>query len=223
MFKMRYRPDWRKIIFLAVLFQVAFVSAMSLNFSTAEKVEVEEDLQEIEWIENEVAEDSAVEQVAENFQPIEFPQIPELPSVPETVIEKFEPPKPAEVEKPVEKPAEDKKSAEEKSKTEDTRGKIVVLMKVYPKDIFEQLMAAGILKERPVLKSGKIVVAISVGFDGKMKNVEIRRGGGTDEMGNLINIVSEAAASAWVFAPYVDEDGNPTEIKTQIEFKPEDF
>ena len=27
----------------------------------------------------------------------------------------------------------------------------------------------------------------------------------------------------WIFAPFIDEDGNPKEIKTQIEFKPEDF
>ena len=229
---MRYRPDWRKIIFLAVLLHVVVVSAYALIFSTPTKeIENEEDIQEIEWVESEFEESSAVdevEQVAENSIPIEFPPI-ELPPLPEpTIEEKPEPPK------PVETPAEPKKTSESSSETktegeekndsdEDSRGKIKVLVKVYPKDIFEQLISAGILKERPILKSGKIVIAITIGLDGRAGNIEIRRGGGMDEMGNMIDIVSEAAASAWIFAPFKDEEGNAKIIKTQIEFKPEDF
>lgn len=229
---MRYRPDWRKIIFLAVLFHVVVISAYALIFSTPTKeIENEEDIQEIEWVESEIEENSAVdevEQVAENSIPIEFPPI-ELPPLPEpTIEEKPEPPK------PVETPAETKKTSESSSETktegeektdsdEDSRGKIKVLVKVYPKDIFEQLISVGILKERPILKSGKIVIAITIGLDGRAGNIEIRRGGGMDEMGNMIDIVSEAAASAWIFAPFKDEEGNAKIIKTQIEFKPEDF
>ena len=230
---MRYRPDWRKIIFLAVLFHVVVISAYALIFSTPTKeIDNEEDLQEIEWVESEIDESSAVdevEQVAENSTPIEFPPI-ELPPLPEpTIEEKLEPSKPVETpaeetKKTSESSSETKTEGEEKSDSdENSRGKIKVLVKVYPKDIFGQLISAGILKERPILKSGKIVIAITIGLDGRAGNIEIRRGGGMDEMGNMLDIVSDAAASAWIFAPFKDEEGNAKIIKTQIEFKPEDF
>lgn len=202
---MQFKPDWRKIILIAVLINCAIIFAVCLAFPTPKKI-AEENLLEIEWVEQaeKVAEPQAeVEEVAETFQPIILPPI----EVPQSAA--VEVPQP---ELPPEKILPEKPS-------EDTGNKIVVLVKVFPKDVANQLIAAGVLRERPTLHSDKIVIEISVGFDGKMKSVEILSGG----EGGMINVIAEAAASGWVFAPYVDAEGNPQEIKTQIEFKPEDF
>lgn len=222
---MRYRPDWRKIIVVAVLFHVLIFSALSLMICFPTKsVDVEENIMEIEWIEEAVEENSIVpvKQTNEYFAPIKMPPLPEP-----TIEEKVEPPKPVEsprteLKKSVEVKTEDE-GEEKPVQQEDFRGNVTVLVKVFPKDIFEQLISAGNLKERPILKSGKVVIAVTVGLDGIASNIEIRSGGGSDEMGNMIDIVSKAAASAWLFAPFKDENGNPKIIKTQIEFKPEDF
>ena len=221
----RYRPYWLRIIFVAAFFHILLLSACAVIYTLPIADIPAEDLQEIEWVEVDFNDSPQVEdleseipEVAEVFPDIEFPPI-EIPQPPEPAVTESEPP---QVESPKPVAAESKAEGEKKS-DEDDRGKIKVLTKVFPKDVVGQLIAAGILKERPVLKSGKIVIAITVGLDGKMHSIEFRRGGGNDERGNMINIVAEAAASGWIFAPFIDEDGNPKEIKTQIEFKPEDF
>ena len=105
----------------------------------------------------------------------------------------------------------------------DSPSQLKAVVKVYPKDLIDQLVASGAVTERTTINGGKIVLAVTIGVDGKVKKAEIRRGGGNDERGTMINLVSEIAASSWIFEPYLDDDGKPKEMKTQIEFKPEDF
>ena len=222
---MNYRPRWERILFLAMIFNAVVMLAISSNWLAPPKVEEEpDDLQEISWVDVPAAEAATIPQTPEvqtfpeiKFPPIEIPKI-EIPKLPE----------PAPIEKPVEQPKEvaqpsDVKPVEPATPPAEMHGVLKVLVKVYPKDLIDQLVAGGAVKERTSINSGKIVLAVTVGVDGKVKNVEIRRGGGNDERGNILNFVSEVAASSWIFEPYIGEDGKPSEMKTQIEFKPEDF
>jgi len=221
---LQYNPDWRKIIFLSAVFHAVIIFASAIIFFTSPVENAEENLLEIEWVElpaekNFSVDDTEISETdeksfASEFPLIEMPPILE-PAVKENLIAKI--PETAEQKSSQENITDNKKTAE------NSPNKIKVLMKVYPKDIFAQLISVGILKERPVLNGGKIVVSVAVGLDGKMKNVKILQGGGSDEKGAMLNIISEAAASGWVFEPFTDENGNQAEIKTQIEFTPEDF
>lgn len=241
---MQYQPHWRITILASIIFHVVILFAVSSAWSNMKAEPKEQEVQETEWVDVEVAEKSpAVEEVTpveeilpEDSPPaFEFPPI-EIPPIPEPVVKEEPPPEP--VKPPVEQPkppveqpkpeenkppAEKNKPSEEEKPDDDSKGKLKVLTKVFPKDVVNQLIESGIVKERPILNGGKIVLAITIGTNGKIKTIEIRRGGGNDERGNIINLVSEAAASGWVFEPFVDEEGNPKEMKTQIEFKPEDF
>lgn len=228
MFTTRYRPYWERIIFLALLFHIIIVSAISASWKMP-AVDLEDELQEIEWYE-EPAESSEIAQEvsapAEIFPEIDFPPI-EIPKIPEpTLIE----PEPQLVEAKTEvtaatesKPAETKAEGEKEKSDDDSTGKLKVISKVLPRDIVAELVSSGVIAGGRALKAGKVVLAVTIGTEGKITNVEIRRGGGNDENGNLINILSEAAAIRWIFEPFKDENGKAKEIKTQIEFKPEDF
>lgn len=220
---MYYRPRWERILFLALIFNVIVMFVVTANwFEDKPEVEEEPELQEISWVEAPAAEAATtpppeIKSFPEiKLPPIEIPKI-EVPKLPEpTPVEKVEPAQVAE------QPTETK-SAEPEPPPPEMHGVLKVIVKVYPKDLIDQLVASGAVKERTAITSGKIVLAVTIGVDGKVKKAEIRRGGGTDERGNIINLVSEIAAASWIFEPYLDEDGKPQEMKTQIEFKPEDF
>ena len=219
----KYRPYWQRIIFLAVLLNFVVVFAISSSWTNkADESQVEE-LQEVELVE-EIPDDSTkviqkVPTPTETFPEIKFPPI-EIPAPPAPTLTEPNPP-PAETPQE-KKPATENKTVENKTES-DSVGKLKVLSKVLPRDIVAELMSAGTILEGRALKAGKVVLSVTIGTDGKIKNVEIRRGGGNDENGNLINILSEAAAMRWIFEPFKDTDGDQKEIKTQIEFNPEDF
>ena len=211
----KYRAPWRKIFFVAVIFHAAIIFTLEF-FWLMKAPEIPVELEEIEWVEEKNFSEGGDLETNDNEEI--FPTI-EMPKVSEQTFSEPEPPKPPENKI---QPTEEKKSAEvseKKFSEENSQEKINVVMKVYPKDVAEQLISAGIINERPRLPSGKVILSVTVGLDGKMRAVEILSGGD----GSIINIVSEAAASAWIFAPYTDSDGNPKEIKTQIEFEPKDF
>ncbi len=232
---MEYRPRWERILLLAAIFNAVVMLALAANWRFTEPKE-EVDLQEIAWV------DSVPEKVPVTPQPELPPEVQTFPEIklPTFELPKFEPIPPPEpvkvekIEKPVEPPketappaennsTENEKPAEPKPAEKNEPNQLKAIVKVYPKDLIDQLVASGAVKERVTLNSDKVVLAVTIGTDGKVKNAEIRRGGGTDERGNIINLLSEVAASSWIFEPYLDEDGNPKELKTQIEFKPEDF
>ena len=227
---MQYRPYWTRIFFLAALLHFILIAVISILTGGIFSAPPEEnELEELEWVEVEMDESLAmndvvqeVPEVEETFSKIELPPIPE-PTLTEPKIETppvETPPQPQQTEKSAES---EKKSDADKPADDNLANKLKVLTKVFPKDIFESLIAAGIIKERPFLRSGKVVIAITVDIKGKVASVEIRRGGGKDENGNAVNIISEEAAFGWTFEPYRDAEGNLKEIKTQIEFNPEDF
>ena len=214
---MEYRPRWLRIILIAWLFNFILISALSSSVVIpASKFEDESDLQEISWVEVSTIEPLTmpIEQ-AETFPEINFPPIE---------IQKFEMPvmpEPVAVEKPVEPPKKLEPPATE-TKPVDDSPKLKAIVKVYPKDLIDQFIASGAVKERIVIDE-KIILSITIGVDGKVKKAELKSGVASDERGNIIKFVSEIAASSWIFEPYLDEDGNPSEMKTQIEFNPENF
>ena len=178
---MQYRPFWERIFFLAVIlhfiFFVGLFACGKFSFLHTEKVD---EVEELEWIEVEVDDGEKISEVepeipdvAETFPEIEMPPI-EIPQTPEPAV--TEPPPPET------KPAENKNSGEKtdtapKAKTEDDkRGKLIVLTKVFPKDVVQTLINSGLIKERPILNSGKVVIAITIDTKGKVHNIEIRRG-----------------------------------------------
>jgi len=198
---------------------IFFVGLFACGKFSSPKTEKASEIEELEWIEVEVDDG---EEIAESE--------PEIPDVVETFPEiNFPPIEISKTPKPEIKPVENKNFVEPQNNSkkietaEDSRDKLKVITKVFPKDVVQTLINSGLIKERPILNSGKVVIAITIDIKGRVQNIEIRRGGGTDERGNLINIVSEAAAAGWTFEPYKDEDDNIKEMKTQIEFKPEDF
>ena len=242
---MHYKPRWRRIILASVVLHLILLAVISMFWSGQTQQPEEDKVEEIEWVDVDVADNSApaeektpietpkVESVPEfEFPPIELPPIPEPvyteppPPPPLPTVERTPPP---EIKPDIRETMEDKvsKKIEDelgKEKTyDDPAKKIKVISKVYPRDIVNELIEAGFIKTKGTLKAGKTVVAVTIGTDGRVKNAEIRRGGGNDENGNTINVLIEAAASRWVFEPFIDNDGNMKEIKTQIEFKPEDF
>ena len=213
---LNYKPNWLRIILIAVIFNFALIfSFFSIVNISAQNVD-ESDLQEISWVEVSTVELSTlptekIETFPEIiFTPIEIPKF-EMPVTPEPVA----------VEKTVEPPKETSPPAPE-NKPSDDSPKLKAVVKVYPKDLIEQLIASGAVKEK-ISVDEKIILSITIGVDGKVKKSEIKSGVADDDRGKIIKFVSEIAASSWIFEPYLDEDGNPAEMKTQIEFAPEDF
>lgn len=216
---MKYRPYWRRILFLAVMLN-AVLWLVGAKFLEVEEVPPPEDLLEIEWYEpaETVAVETTPEVAAEIFPevvmpPLEIPHtvfepLPELPTQPPPEI-------PPEVQ-PEEIPREEIQSAEKPS---DPADKLKVIVKVYPKDIIPQLVQSGIAEENLKLKSGKVILAATITVEGKVREVEIVSGGDN----GLIDLVAKNAAGGWIFEPYLDAEGNPQPLRTQIEFTPEDF
>ena len=226
---MKYRPYWQRIIILAVIFNVIlfFVSASLWSSPEIKKESPPEDLQEIEWIEPETPEITTTE-TAPEFSPKEtFAEIVLPPfEIPHTEFEPL-PELNTEPPPPINPPAEEIKETEpppvEEKKESNPADKLKVIVKVYPKDLIDQFIKSGIVKEKLTFDGEKIILAVTITTEGKVRNVEIRQGGGNDERGKLINLVVSTAAQSWIFEPYLDEDGNPQELKTQIEFTPENF
>lgn len=239
---MRYRPFWRRIIILAAVVNLVLLVAFSSILEVpAPKVAPSENLQEIAWVDLNAESDISTETVtptpaAEKFQPFEMPpleiQHTDFPPLPTLEVEppkipKIEETKPEVKPEPENKPPENKTETENKpaevKKNSNPADSLVAIVKVYPKDLMEQIIATGAIKEKVTLNVEKVVLAVTITTEGKVRNVEIRQGGGNDERGQLINFVASTAAQSWIFEPYLDADGNPQELKTQIEFKPEDF
>ena len=237
---MQYLSHWRSTIIAAVLFHVVLLSAVSSlwDFSTDKQDDEILEAEAVEWVEDDTTENTPdtveqqpeeVSQVSEvvpefEFPPLIIPQIPEIP----TYVRPTPPPPPLIVETP---PAATTDNTAEKfsgEKTEDkpvvdTVKKVKVISKVYPKDVTEELLATGVISRAEKIRRGTVLVRVIIGTDGRVKKTEIKRGGGYDERGNIINALIETAASRWVFEPYLDDDNKPREMPTQIEFKPTDF
>ena len=192
-----YKPNWRRIIFLSLLANF-FVVIFAGRFFISEENFLEEDL-EINFVDVNLEENFEVTEEkisdAEQFPEIKLPPI-EIPKIPEV-----SPPK-----------IHEKNSEKIQEEVSDDKPKIIA--KVFPKDIFQTLMMSGLIQERPILREGKVLIAVTVNAKGKVSKVKILSGNT-----GLIKIVSEAAASAWIF----DTKKNPQEFQTQIEFTPEDF
>ncbi len=225
--KLNYKPYWQRIIILAVILNLIliFVSAPALP-ETEEKPRA--DLQEIEWVETETPEVATAETATEISPPETFAEIvlppleiphTDFPPLPEL---NTEPPPPVQPVEEIQEAEPPPPPVEEKAET-NPADKLKVIVKVYPKDLIEQFIKSGIVKEKLTFDGEKIVLAVTITTEGKVRNVEILQGGGNDERGKLINLVVSTAAQSWIFEPYLDEEGNPQELKTQIEFTPEDF
>ena len=209
-----YKPNWQRIIFLAVLINFFAVFVISFGWKNlTPEVEVD-NLQKIEWFEEtsdnaEIAKE--ISEPEETFPEIKFPPI-EIPSTPENFL-------PITFSETSPPPQEKNSSSENEIKTSDNpQEKLKVISKVFPRDVAAELQGVGTFSESLTLKSEKIILEVTVGTNGAVKNVSIVQG-----ESNLINILAEAAATRWIFEPFKNDGGEVEEIKTQIEFKPEDF
>ncbi len=244
---MGYSPHWFKTLILATFLNLLAVECSSIFWTPTEKIDEEKEPEVVEWVDvapeeipaviEEPASVTVPETSAESFEfqplvmpPIEIPQyvpepLPEIEPKPEVKPE-IEPTPEVKPETPniEEKTETDEKTDEKVEETEETpRKTIKVISKVYPKDVIDELLAEGAIKEVQKLNSGKVIIQVLIGIDGKVKKTEIKRGGGYDERGNIINTIIEVAASRWIFEPYLDEENKAREMPTQIEFSPTDF
>ena len=209
---MNYRPHWFRIILLATILHVIFFATLTAFFLPEQELP-KESLPEIEWIDADISEVSPPPiETADTFSeiflpPLEVPKIefPPLPEIPAPIS------KPEEI-KPQPSPPSEKNSAAEPEQ------KIKARVKVLPRDLINQLTASGALPAGLKLNVEKIILSLTIGTDGKPKDIEIVRGAES-----MINLISRSAASAWVFEPILDEEGNPAEIKTELEFTAADF
>lgn len=235
---MDYRPRWERIILIAAVFNFAVMLALASSLSLPKTETSRENLQMIEWTDSAVDEvPAALQEEVQTFPeikltPLEIPKFEPIPPPEPVEVEKIETPietpketassaesKPAESEKPV----ENEKPTEPKPQEKNSQSKLIAIVKVYPRDLTEQFLESGVVKEKITLNDEKIIVAVTIGVDGKVKSAEIVSGAGDDERGRIINFVSQTAASSWIFEPYLDEDGNPVELQTQLEFTAADF
>ena len=235
---MDYRPRWERIILIAAVFNLAVMFALTSSLSLPKTETVRENLQIVQWTDSAAdAVPAALQEDVQTFPeiklpPLEIPKFEPIPPPESVEVEKVETPieppketassaesKPAESEKPV----ENEKPTEPKPQEKNSQSKLIAIVKVYPRDLTEQFLASGVVKEKITLNDEKIIVAVTIGVDGKVKSAEIVSGVGDDERGRIINFVSQTAASSWIFEPYLDEDGNPVELQTQLEFTAADF
>jgi hypothetical protein len=127
-------------------------------------------------------------------------------------IPKVEEIKPSEKNSEVETPPEEKK-------VENPADKLKVIVKVFPKDIIGQFVLSGISKDKLNWNGEKIILSATITIEGKVRNAEIIG----ETAGEIIDLVAKTAAQSWIFEPYLDENGNAQDLKTQIEFSQEDF
>lgn len=210
-----------RIFFLAAVFNAVLVFASAAVFTVpALKQTPPENLIELEWIEtaDTVAAEPAPAPATETFAEIFLPPL----EIPHTVFEplpeiKIEPPKKIPKVEEV-KPAE--KVPETETPPENPADKLKVIVKVYPKDITPQLIKSGVAEENFKLKGERIVLAATITVEGKVREVEILSGG---DNGGWLDLAAKNAAGGWIFEPYLDAEGTPQPLRTQIEFTPEDF
>lgn len=234
---MDYRPRWERIILIAAVFNLAVMFALTSSLSLPKTETSRENLQMIEWTDSAAdAVPAALQEEVQAFPeikltPLEIPKFEPIPPPESVEVEKVEKPVETQIETPVqditsaenENPVESEKSVEPKPQEKNSQSKLIAIVKVYPRDLTEQFLASGVVKEKITLNDEKIIVAVTIGVDGKVKSAEIVSGAGDDERGRIINFVSQTAASSWIFEPYLDEDGNPVELQTQLEFTAADF
>ena len=201
----KYRPYWQRIIFLAVLINFIAIFVISTSWTNT-ATEHEEELQEVELIEE-------IPKSVETFPEIKFPPIltEQTPPPIETPQEKI-----FSVENKI---VENKSEGEKEKFSDDSVGKL----KVLPRDIIAELMSSENFSKGNELKVGKVILSVTIGTDGKIKNVEILSNSINDENGNLINILSEAAAMRWIFEPFKDTDGNRKKLKRKSNLSPKIF
>lgn len=212
---------------MAAVFNVILFWCGSAIFSAPKlKQQSQEDLLEIAWVETEETMTTAPApevSAVETFSEIVMPPL----EIPHTVFEplpKFEteppsmPVKPQPVEEPakVETPPVEKVEEKPEEKPED---KLKVIAKVYPKDVIPQFMKTGVVRKPLTLAEEKMVLSVTITVEGKVRDVKIISGGGDD----LINFIAISSAGGWIFEPYLDAEGTPQELKTQLEFTAEDF
>lgn len=225
---MKYHPYWQRIFFLAIIFNLILFLGGASNFSAGEIKEIPiEDLPEIEWIETEntVPNESApATSAVETFPEIILPPL----EIPHTVFEPLPKldlnPPPVKIENKIpENPPEEKiEPPPNDEKISDPAEKLKVIAKVYPKDIIEQFTASGAIKNKITLNEEKIILSVTITKEGKVRNAEIISGG-TNDPSDMISLIAKTAVQSWIFEPYLDENGNPQELKTQIEFSQKDF
>ena len=214
---MNYKPYWQRIFFLAILLHFFILSAFAFSgVEIISKPAEEIDAENLEWIDIEVEDLATAENISEEVAEEVF-AFPELNFAP---IYEPAPQKNFELAKNISAPVEVKKVETEKVVEEEK--KLKVLSKIFPKDVFGTLAAAG-LKTKPTLDSGKVVVEITVTTKGTASNAKVISSDASAENKNAVQIVSEMAAAAWTFEPFKDAAGNLQETKTQIEFLPTDF
>ena len=219
---MKYRPHWQRILFLAAVFNLILFFTSTTIFVTPEIQTAQTgNLQEIEWVETSSAEPSEFSQeisTVETFPEIVLPPL----EIQHTVFEPL--PKLDLKQPPLPQPVETEK-VEEKietspiKKSEKPEDKLKVIVKVFPKDLIDQLIFGGVSKEKIVWQGEKIILSATITVDGKVRNAEIIGGAAS----GIIDTLAITAAQSWIFEPYLDENGNPQELKTQIEFTKEDF
>ena len=222
---------------LIIFFGVSAIWSKSTSQPEEEKIEQSENLNYKPAIEKESA---PVEDVKdEKTSDFEFPPI-EIPDIPKPVYNELPPPLPPQRIKPsptIKTEPDIRESIDDNNskKIEDALGKekiyqspanstnnIEVVSKVFPKDIVDELITSGVIKDRAVLKSKNTIVELLVDTNGNVKKTKIIRGGSSENR-NTINTLIETAASRWVFKPYIDSTGDAQEFLTQVEFRPEDF
>lgn len=239
---MQYKPRWLSVIAASIFVHFVVLSVVALMWSVKpQEVAQSPEDKDIELVDVDFSDklpaidEPEVPEVVETAPPaFEFPPII-LPPLPEPVyVEPLPPPEPLpEITKPPEVKSEEVEQkvssgeSEEKTPEDDSKQKVKVISKAFPKDVYNEWAEknSGIfgVGMKPVLRIGKVVYNVTVGKDGKVKSAEIARSGGKDLNGLMIDDLSMYAARLWVFEPFIDEDGNPQEVKTHIEFSPEDF
>lgn len=225
-----YSAHWRTTIFAAIIlhFFIALGVSYVLPILMPEpKIEI---APEFEWVDVDLLPDNFV--VAEEAIPAETAQensptfnaqdlfIPEL-TIPEVKIEPPAPIKPPEI-KPIERPKPkvenpkppaqiqpEEKPPEVPAKTDDADspkqqlGKPPVTVKeVYPE------------KDSVLGYKGYVVVAVTIGKDGKVKAANIVSSSGTDS----VDEIALKAAKQWTFRPALDKIGKPMACDKIITF-----
>jgi len=221
---LKYRPYWQRILFLAALFNFVLFFASAEIFTTPEiKTPSPDNLQEIEWVETSSAEPAEFSQeisTAETFPEIVLPPLEIQHTVFEPLPKLDLNPPPPPLPQPVEtENVEEKIEPPPIKKSEKPEDKLKVIVKVFPKDLIDQLIFGGVSKDQITWHGEKIILSATITVEGKVRNAEIISGA----TGGIIDTLAITAAQSWIFEPYLDENGVAQELKTQIEFSQEDF
>ena len=221
---MKYRPYWQRILFLAALFNFVLFFASAEIFTTPEiQTAPPDNLQEIEWVETSSAEPAEFSQeisTAETFPEIVLPPLEIQHTVFEPLPKLDLNPPPPPLPQPVEtENVEEKIEPPPIKKSEKPEDKLKVIVKVFPKDLIDQLIFGGVSKDKITWHGEKIILSATITVEGKVRNAEIISGAA----GGIIDTLAITAAQSWIFEPYLDENGVAQELKTQIEFSQEDF